>query len=369
MATVIKSIELNSTHAGSNKVYNVQLCEVDGGFVVNYQNGRRGGTLASGTKTTTPLPVEKATSIYEKLIAEKINGASHYKVVGSNSTSAASIVTEKEASGFLPMLPTAVDAARVAVLLGDDNFCLQEKIDGERVFVIVKADGTVIGANRLGFVRPLPLSVVAAVEQSRVPPDTVLDGELVNDVFHVFDLLRANGNDCTTLRYELRRDWTLRAFDHCHSERIRCVESFFMRRKSEALRAFRTANAEGIIFRDLFGAYSVGRSENCVKFKFTESATLLVDGHEPSKRSVYLGSFDESGKRVTMSKVTIPPNYAVPDVGAIVEVQYLYAYAGTHALAQPVYKGVRSDQTQESCVLSQLKYKAANNEDSDAEAA
>lgn len=361
MTTITKSIELHSSHGGSDKVYNIQLCEVTGGFVVNYQNGRRGGTLVSGTKTKSPVASAKAPSIYEKLIAEKINGASHYKVVGSNSTSAASIVTEKEASGFLPMLPTAVDAARVAVLLGDDNFCLQEKIDGERVFVIVKANGTVIGANRLGFVRRLPLSVVAAVEQSRVPPDTVLDGELVNDVFHVFDLLRANGNDCTTLKYEPRRDWTLRALDHCHSERIRCVESFFTRRKSEALRAFRTANAEGIILRDRNAPYSIGRTFACLKYKFIESATLLVDGHEMDKRSVFLGAMDADGIRVTMGKVTIPPSFDIPAIDSVVEVAYLYAYPGTHALAQRVYRGIRADQTVEACILAQLKYKTTTN--------
>ena len=91
MATIIKSIELRSIHAGSDKVYNVQLCEVDGGFVVNYQNGRRGGTLATGTKTKSPVANDKAQTIYERLVREKINGDSHYTIVGSDATSAASL--------------------------------------------------------------------------------------------------------------------------------------------------------------------------------------------------------------------------------------------------------------------------------------
>ena len=192
----------------------------------------------------------------------------------------------------------------------------------------------------------------------------MLDGELVSDTFHIFDLLRQNGNDCTKVPYVLRQEWTMRAFEHCHNERIRRVQSFFYRtQKSDAVRAFREANAEGIILRDRNAPYFIGRTSACLKYKFIERATLLVDGHETDKRSVYLGGFDAMGKRITMGKVTIPPNFEVPPTDSIVEVEYLYAYPDTKALFQPVYKGIRSDQTEAACVLSQLKYKNTRSED------
>ena len=369
MATIIKSIELHSTHAGSDKVYNVQLCEVDGGLVVNYQNGRRGGTLATGTKTKSPLTQEKAKLIYDRLVQEKVNGESHYTIVGSDSRSAATLVTEKQMSGFLPMLPSAVDDSRVDALLTDDGVVMQEKYDGQRALLIVTADGNIIGSNRLGFVRPLPNSLIEVAKLSQLRPNSVFDGELVGETYHCFDLLRDGSLDRTGESYERRREAMQISWQRCVSPLFRVVPTFYFDKKGRALDRLRMANAEGVIFRDLKAPYTTGRTLSCLKYKFTESATLLVDGHEPAKRSVYLGSFDQSGKRVTMGKVTIPPNMTIPDVNDIVEVGYLYAYPGTHALAQPVFKGMRSDQTKESCVLSQLKYKAANIEDGETEAA
>jgi bifunctional non-homologous end joining protein LigD len=43
----------------------------------------------------------------------------------------------------------------------------------------------------------------------------------------------------------------------------------------------------------------------------------------------------------------------------VVEIRYLYAMPGSHALYQPVYLGVRDDLSVTDCVLDQLCYKAA----------
>ena len=360
MASIIQSIELHSTHAGSDKVYNVQLCEVENGFVVNYQNGRRGGTLATGTKTKTPLTKENAQLIYVRLVREKVNGASHYTIVGSDSTSAATLVTEKTMSGFLPMLPSVLNESRVDVLLNDNDWVMQPKHDGERVLVIIQADGDIMGSNRLGFVRALPQVLLEAMRAASLPADSVYDGELIGETYYMFDLVRLRGEDCKPWGFGRRRQSLeqrqLFSRDP-FNKLLRAVDTYTGSEKRARFEQLRKDGAEGVIFRDLHGTYSVGRAENCVKFKFTESATLLVDGHEPGKRSVFLGSFDQSGKRITMGKVTIPPNFDIPEVNTIVEVGYLYAYPGTHALAQPVYKGTRTDQTQHACVLTQLKYR------------
>jgi bifunctional non-homologous end joining protein LigD len=371
LATIIQSIELHSTHAGSDKVYYIQLCEVDGGFVVNYQNGRRGGTLASGTKTKEPLTTAQAQSIYDRLVKEKINGDSHYTIVGSNSTSATTLVTDKTLSGTLPMLPSAVDESRVDALLDDDCWVMQRKYDGQRMMVIMRSDGSMLGSNKLGFVRPLPQVLVDAFRAASLPVDTIYDGEMVGNCYYVFDLVRLCGQDCKAWEFRKRQQTRERlklVSGGASNNVLRVVDTYTGSAKRERFAQLRADGAEGVVFRDEYSPYGEGRSGNCLKYKFTESATLLVDGHEPGKRSVYLGSFDPSGKRVTMGKVTIPSNAPIPDTNAIVEVGYLYAYPGTHALAQPVYKGVRSDQTLESCVLSQLKYRAANIEDDEIDA-
>jgi predicted DNA-binding WGR domain protein len=56
----------------SDKVYEVDLCEVeDGTYVVNFRYGRRGATLREGTKTATPVGLDKARAIFDKLVASK----------------------------------------------------------------------------------------------------------------------------------------------------------------------------------------------------------------------------------------------------------------------------------------------------------
>jgi bifunctional non-homologous end joining protein LigD len=55
-----EKISLYYREGRSDKVYHVQLEQTDGGFIVNFQFGRRHSTLQSGTKTPAPLPYEKA---------------------------------------------------------------------------------------------------------------------------------------------------------------------------------------------------------------------------------------------------------------------------------------------------------------------
>ena len=60
-------------NANSDKVYQVDLCEVTGGmYLVNFRYGRRGKPLREGTKTDQPLTLTAAQKIFNKLVAEKI---------------------------------------------------------------------------------------------------------------------------------------------------------------------------------------------------------------------------------------------------------------------------------------------------------
>ena len=63
-----------------------------------------------------------------------------------------------------------------------------------------------------------------------------------------------------------------------------------------------------------------------------------------------------------MGNVTVSVNFALPSVGDVVEVRYLYANRGG-ALYQATFLGVRDDIDPSECLLSQIKYKA----DSDSE--
>lgn len=57
----------------SDKIYQVDLCEVTGGmYLVNFRYGRRGKPLREGTKTDQPIALAAARKVFDKLVAEKI---------------------------------------------------------------------------------------------------------------------------------------------------------------------------------------------------------------------------------------------------------------------------------------------------------
>lgn len=56
--------------------------------------------------------------------------------------------------------------------------------------------------------------------------------------------------------------------------------------------------------------------------------------------------YGADGQSVPLGNVTIPPNFTVPTVGALIEVQYLFA---VRSLAEAVYLGERRDQDRSDC--------------------
>jgi hypothetical protein len=83
----MQSVSLHSSAGGADKLYNVFLLPKDDGYIVNYQNGRRGGTLTNGTKTATPVPLDKAQAIFEQIaVTADLTSSSSRKTRKSHST-------------------------------------------------------------------------------------------------------------------------------------------------------------------------------------------------------------------------------------------------------------------------------------------
>ena len=72
--------KLQFKEGNSDKVYEVDLCEVGEKFVVNFRYGRRGTDLKEGTKTTNAVDFEEAEKIFQKLVDEKTRKG--YHIVG-----------------------------------------------------------------------------------------------------------------------------------------------------------------------------------------------------------------------------------------------------------------------------------------------
>jgi len=75
---VVRSSRLSYQQGNSDKVYEVDLCDVSSGttpdeFVVNFRYGRRGRSLRESTKTPAPVTREEADKIFDSLVVSKLN--------------------------------------------------------------------------------------------------------------------------------------------------------------------------------------------------------------------------------------------------------------------------------------------------------
>ncbi len=69
---LIQQTRLHYQDAKSDKIYEVDLCEVTNDtYLVNFRYGRRGKELREGTKTDQPVPLAKAQQIFDKLVNDK----------------------------------------------------------------------------------------------------------------------------------------------------------------------------------------------------------------------------------------------------------------------------------------------------------
>lgn len=356
------SASLYFSDGKSDKVYHVQVRERDPGWVLVFQFGRRGSALQSGTKTAKPVPLETATALFQKLVQEKL--AKGYSPAEGGTpfqdTDKAGRIT-----GVLPQLLNTLQEDEIESRLRDADWFCQQKLDGERRLLKRGADG-VIGINRMGLEVALPQPVVDAVSALGEPAELVFDGEIIGHKVYVFDLL-ALGDEPVSAEPVWRRldrlAGLLGSLPPQHGEALAGVTTARTEAEKRALLAdLRAHGQEGIVFKRASAPYVHGRpisGGNQLKFKFAESATLLVGGVNGSRRSVELHGLDDAGNPVALGSVTIPVNFNVPTVGAIVEVRYLYAYPGG-SLFQPVYRGERTDQPREACTTAQIKLKAAH---------
>ena len=360
---IVRSSSLCSDHGGSDKVYNIQIVENGGGYEVHYQNGRRGGTLASGTKTPSPVSMEEAVKIFDRLEKDKRNGSSHYRPVDANPDSYVPPAGDRELSGLMPQLLVEVDGAGLEKLIVDQGYVLQQKYDGERLQTKNSA-GNIKGSNKKGFVRPVPEGVKKSLLDYQ---ETDFDGELVGNCFYLFDMTRLNGEDIKGIPYAARLEKLEKTVISPTASLVPVRTYRTAEQKRAAVDRIREQKGEGVVGKSLKSTYEEGRSKLNVKFKFKASATCFVLSHTKEKRSVRYGLV-VGGVEQDVGSVTIPSSSSMPAAGELIEIEYLYAFPGTHALSQAVYKGSRTDQLRSDCDVSQLKYVSGPVDDADDDA-
>lgn len=344
MITELPAVKLAYREGASDKVYVATIERAGELFVVNCAWGRRGATLTAGTKTVAPVELAEARRVYEKVVAEKVGKG--YQVVESAAAIPADARTMKPVAprpvkvegDYLPQLLNPMTPAEANQFIKQVNgtWCCQEKFDGKRLLVHKRA-GEVIATQRQGKPCALPEPVHQSVAE--LPGDLILDGELIGDVYHVFDLLMVEGQDNRPTLYGKRLN-QLRALLSGRTGAVELAETIQGETNIRGfVQSLKSRNAEGVVFKDLCAPYVAGRPNSGGtqrKVKFWASCSCVVVRHN-AQRSVTVGL---SG--VELGNVTIPPNHVVPAVGTVVEVRYLYYYANG-SLYQPVYLGERND--------------------------
>ncbi|BDS05403.1 hypothetical protein NT6N_04430 [Oceaniferula spumae] len=355
------STSLYFREGNSDKEYHVAIEPEGEGYHVTYVYGRRGNTLTTGSKTQNIVALAEATAIHDKLVRQKI--AKGYHLADSPDHNPGVIAHAHDTgqdTGIRCQLLNPVDEDQASRLLTDKRYCLQEKHDGRRL-MIRKIGDEITGINRRGHVVSVPTAIREAV--GKLPVDALLDGEVVGDTYHVFDLLELKGHDIRQQGYIIRHAGLLALLPPGCDALLWVSTAIDSDDKVATYEELSHTNREGVVFKDIDAPFSPGRPNSGgsqLKYKFVETASFLVSGHNWA-RSVSLGLYGtgpQSQVLLPAGNVTIPPNCPVPQTGAVVEVRYLYAFRESGSIYQPVYLYERNDIPDTDCTTDQLKYKA-----------
>lgn len=360
------------TEGSSDKEYIIQLSAEGDGFVLRTFHGRRGSTLTETVKTKSPVSYEVGLKAYEKAVKERLGKRYTPDGDGSDMVGAGAA---KEMTDLLPQLLNPIAEADVESYINSPSWVMQEKHDGNRRgFHCTNA--TTISANREGFKVGYPSEVGDSLTTafSALFPLKV-DGELMGTDFVVFDVREISGVNLDSLSVEGRLEHMERLRAELKASGVSNVRVVITARTTDEKRALferlKAAKREGFVAKRLDAPYEPGKPASGgshLKFKFVKDATVIVLSNHATKSSIGIGMLDDEGNVVAVGNCTIPANHSTPEVGALVDVQYLYAYKGG-SLYQPVYQRPRDDIARKECTLSTLHYKPETNFDDEDEAA
>ena len=266
-------------------------------------------------------------------------------------------------SSLAPQLATPLNLATVHRYINDDNYVMEQKLDGHRVVVRGGAgpDGEVGATTRNGtsYTRGLPPDLAAL----KAPETLILDGELLGLNYYVFDILSAPGlGDLRGQRLRDRRvvlEQVMGPFnalrDLTGTSPLSVVPQARTKQEKQALydRAI-AQNLEGVVIKHRDSKYVPGlRHPEWLKAKLVVTADVVVgavraDGKESATLFAMSG-----GVLVEVGKCSLIGKPAVK-VGDVVEVRYLY-FAANKRLYQPTMVRVRSDKTATECDIAQMK--------------
>ncbi len=356
-----QNASLACTEGSANKVYFAQLKSSGEGWLVLAQYGPRGGTLKSADKQPTPVAYAVAEKAFNGLVKSKL-AKGYVPSASEGETRMTATPTVARFTDIRPQLINAIEPCEVGVYLRDPDFIGQPKHDGERRLLVL--DGRdIFGVNRKGQRVALLESIANHAAELPVGVDgrTVLDGEQVGDTLHVWDVLECEGVSLVDWPLNERQTHLAKLFKGSPPDApiVLTETAIGTCAKAELLGRMVAEGREGVVFKRITSRYTPGRPASggdWFKHKLVAAVTVRVKAHNSGKASIAV-EVKDGVNWVFVGNVTIPPNHSRPAVGEIVEVEYLYVANFQGALFQPVYKGVRPDQSESDCDIGQLQYK------------
>ena len=270
-------ITLYYREGSSDKVYQAAIEPQGELFVVNFAYGRRGSTMNTGTKTQTPGGLRHGQpGSTTKLVSEK--KAKGY-TEGPDGTPYQNTPKEDRVTGLLPQLLNPIDEQEVKRLLKDPAWAMQEKLDGRRVLVRKTGAGNPRHQSQ-GAVDWVCRHRSCVSASTSIPGDFIMDGECVGDLFHAFDLLEWDGEDCRTRPYQCRLVMLSNLLNRPDLTHISWVETATDPANKERLfRHLQAERKEGVVFKRLDAPYTPGRPNsggNQLKHKFYATCSAVV---------------------------------------------------------------------------------------------
>jgi bifunctional non-homologous end joining protein LigD len=366
-----ETIELYFQQGSSDKVYHLQLESVGEQWSVNAQWGRRGSALQGDTKVSS-VAYEEAKRLYDRIIREKTGKGYRIAQATTNGDTPISVglPSVKEHSGHTPELLTPIEEPEALQLVQDASWWFQQKFDGRRL-AVQKMDGQYSGINKLGQLIPIDSRLTKCLESVQAQAFLV-DGEITDSRFHLWDLLDINGTDLRIQPYEIRYARLGLVFRGVDEALRVCDTAMTPKAKRAFVKTMHESRAEGFVCKNRNAPYAGGRAGHHYKCKFVATSSFIV-GPKPKggddHRSIAVYLLDASRLRF-MGTVGVPDRYRVPKEGEIVEVRYLYCYPGEEGkLIQAKYFGkIRDDVARGDCSVSQLKLRADESDPTESQA-
>jgi bifunctional non-homologous end joining protein LigD len=182
-----------------------------------------------------------------------------------------------------------------------------------------------------------------------------LDGEMIGEVYHAFDLLLEDDDaghqiDRKVSGMAVRHNRLTMVLTPFRNDSLKVVDlKVNAENKRTLVDVLRAGRREGVVFKKLDAPYVPGRIENlkkatAVKVKFYSEATFAVIAWNDGKSSIQIAATSDDGiSLIPVGNVTVPEKYVTQihmamgngkESRALVRVRYLYA-TPAYVLYQP----------------------------------